>query len=358
MERKHLARLLLAALLPAGAGAVAHAQDNKPEPAPAAEQAAAQPAEKPAQPAAAEVEKPAAAAAEKPAAAAAEQPAKAAEQPAEAKPAEAKPAEKPAAKPAAHKPAAAANTGSPLKNAIAGAWRDPGNVARDAYRHPLETLQFFGVRPDQTVVEITPGGGWYSEILAPYLREKGRYVAAVVDPDSQTKDSARAYYYKAKTGLEKKFADAPLQYAAAVVAAYDPFKPAFGPPASADVVLTFRNVHNWRSAGQAEVMFKGFFDVLKPGGTLGVVEHRAKADVPAEDKSGYVGTAQVIAMAEAAGFKLEGKSEINANPRDTKDYPNGVWTLPPTNQHDAADDAKYKAIGESDRMTLRFRKPR
>ncbi|MFK3648402.1 class I SAM-dependent methyltransferase [Lysobacter enzymogenes] len=352
MERKHLARLLLAALLPAGVSAVANAQDNKPEPAPAAEQAAAQPAEKPAQPAAA-VEKAAEQPAEKPAAAAAEQPAAAA-----AEKAAAAPAEKPAAKPAAHKPAAAATAGSPLKTAIAGAWRDPKNVARDAYRHPLETLQFFGVRPDQTVIEITPGGGWYSEILAPYLREKGRYVAAVVDPDSQTKDSERAYYYKAKTGLEKKFAGAPLQYAAAVVAAYDPFKPAFGAPDSADVVLTFRNVHNWRSAGQAEVMFKGFFDVLKPGGILGVVEHRAKADVPADDKSGYVGTAQVIAMAEAAGFKLEGKSEINANPRDTKDYPNGVWTLPPTNDHDAADNAKYKAIGESDRMTLRFRKPR
>ena len=124
-----------------------------------------------------------------------------------------------------------------------------------------------------------------------------------------------------------------------------------------DTVLTFRNVHNWRMGGQAEGMFKGFYEVLKPGGVLGVVEHRAKADVPVEDKSGYVGEAQVIAMAEAAGFKLEAKSEVNANPLDTKDHPNGVWTLPPSNNHDAADAAKYKAIGESDRMTLRFVKP-
>ncbi len=119
-------------------------------------------------------------------------------------------------------------------------------------------------------------------------------------------------------------------------------------------MLTFRNVHNWRMAGQAEGMFKGFYQVLKPGGVLGVVEHRAKADVPADDKSGYVGQGQVIAMAEAAGFKLAGKSEVNANPRDSKDYPGGVWTLPPSNQHEAADDAKYQAIGESDRMTLKF----
>ncbi|MGJ7902469.1 class I SAM-dependent methyltransferase [Lysobacter sp. 1R34A] len=254
-------------------------------------------------------------------------------------------------------PAASAGNAA-LKKAVAGSWRDPKNVARDAYRHPLETLQFFGVRPDQTVIEITPGGGWYAEILAPYLAERGRYVAAVVDPDSQSEDGARKYYTKAKANLETKFAGAPAQFGKAVVAAYDSYKPAFGPAASADVVLTFRNVHNWRSADQAEGMFKGFFDVLKPGGTLGVVEHRAKADVPASDKSGYVGQAQVIAMAEAAGFKLEAKSEINANPRDTKDHPNGVWTLPPSNDHAAADAAKYKAIGESDRMTLRFRKPR
>ncbi|WP_425494697.1 methyltransferase [Lysobacter capsici] len=281
----------------------------------------------------------------------------AATQPAEAtkpaaKSAEPKPTTKPATKPAG-------DVGSPsLRAAVAGSWRDPKNVARDGYRHPLETLTFFGAKPEQTIIEITPGGGWYSEILAPFLRERGKYVAAVVDPDTQSSDGARKYQTKAKATLEQKFAASPAQYDKVVIAAYDSFKPAFGPADSADLVLTFRNVHNWRSAGQAEVMFRGFYDVLKPGGTLGVVEHRAKSDVPADDKSGYVGQAQVIALAEAAGFKLEAKSEINANPRDTKDYPNGVWTLPPVNQHDAADDAKYQAIGESDRMTLRFRKPR
>lgn len=244
-----------------------------------------------------------------------------------------------------------------LDTALQGSWRDPANVARDVHRHPQQTLAFFGIAPAQTVIEITPGGGWYAEILAPYLRDKGHYVAAVVDPAAVAEGKGRDYQQKSRTTLESKFAASPAQYAKAQVLAYDPKAPVFGPAASADLVLTFRNVHNWRMAGQAEGMFKGFFAVLKPGATLGVVEHRAKADVPADDKSGYVGEAQVIAMAEAAGFKLAGKSEINANPRDTKDHPNGVWTLPPGNNHDAADDAKYKAIGESDRMTLRFVKP-
>lgn len=243
-----------------------------------------------------------------------------------------------------------------LDAAIKGSWRDPANVARDKYRHPAQTLAFFGVKPTDTVVEITPGGGWYAEILAPYLREHGHYIGAVADP-AAVKESARDYYRKAKSGLETKFAAAPAQYGKAEIVAFDPNAPVFGPPASADAVLTFRNVHNWRMAGQAEGMFKGFFSVLKPGGTLGVVEHRAKADVGDDDKSGYVGQAQVIAMAEAAGFRLDGKSEINANPKDDRQHPNGVWTLPPTNRHDKADDAKYQAIGESDRMTLRFVKP-
>ncbi|MFG3449726.1 class I SAM-dependent methyltransferase [Stenotrophomonas sp. NPDC047960] len=241
-----------------------------------------------------------------------------------------------------------------VQAAVDGKGRTPDNVKRDAYRHPAQTLSFFGVEPGKTVVEITPGGGWYSEILAPLLRDKGTYVAAVVDPMAVAEGKGRDYQQRGKDGLEKKFAAAPALYGKAKVVGYDPNAPKFGADNSADVVLTFRNVHNWRSANQAEGMFKGFYNVLKPGGVLGVVEHRAKADVPADDKSGYVGQAQVIAMAEAAGFKLAGSSEINANPRDTKDHPNGVWTLPPVNNHDAADDAKYKAIGESDRMTLRF----
>ena len=244
-----------------------------------------------------------------------------------------------------------------LDAALKGAWRDPKNVARDVYRHPRETLSFFGVTPTQTVVEITPGGGWYSEVLAPYLKAKGHYVAAVVDP-AKASEKSRNYYQRSVDGLQKKFADGPAQFDKTAVVKYDPAAPVFGTAGSADVVLTFRNVHNWRSANQAEGMFKGFFAVLKPGGVLGVVEHRANQDVAADDDTGYVSEAQVIALAEAAGFRLDAKSEVNANPKDTKDHPNGVWTLPPSNNHPEADRAKYQAIGESDRMTLRFVKPR
>lgn len=255
------------------------------------------------------------------------------------------------------KPADSATLPAPdaaLQAAIDGSWRDPANTPRDKYRHPGQTLAFFGIRPDMTVVEITPGGGWYAEILAPYLRDEGSYVAAIVDPMAVAEGSGRDYQQRSKDGLAKKFAAAPAQFDKATVVGYDPKAPSFGAPGSADLVLTFRNVHNWRSAGQAEGMFKGFYEVLKPGGVLGVVEHRAKTDVPADDKSGYVGQDQVIALAKAAGFELAGSSEVNANPRDTKDYPGGVWTLPPSNNHPDADDARYQAIGESDRMTLRF----
>ena len=245
-----------------------------------------------------------------------------------------------------------------LDAALQGDWRSADNRARDAHRHPRETLAFFNVAPDHTVIEITPGAGWYSEILAPYLARNGRYIAAVVDPAAQTEERAREYYTKANAGLTTKFAGDAERYGRAQTVAFNPKNPTFGAPGSADVVLTFRNVHNWRAAGDAEAMFKGFYNVLKPGGVLGVVEHRAKADVPADDKSGYVGQAQVIAMAQAAGFTLDASSEVNANPRDTKDHPNGVWTLPPVKRHDAKDAAKYEAIGESDRMTLRFVKPR
>ncbi|WP_082563233.1 class I SAM-dependent methyltransferase [Pseudoxanthomonas sp. Root65] len=261
------------------------------------------------------------------------------------------------AKPAGTAHALTAADAAALDAALKGDWRDPKNAARDMYRHPKETLSFFGVTPTQTVVEITPGGGWYSEVLAPYLKNGGQYVAAVVDPASASEKS-RGYYQRGLDGLQKKFADAPAQFDKASVVKYNPTKPEFGAANSADVVLTFRNVHNWRSAGQAEGMFKGFFTALKPGGVLGVVEHRANQDVPADDKSGYISEAQVIALAEAAGFRLDAKSEVNANPKDTKDHPNGVWTLPPSNNHPEADRAKYQAIGESDRMTLRFVKPR
>ena len=245
-----------------------------------------------------------------------------------------------------------------LDAAIAGAWRSPENRARDAARRPAETLRFFGVRPGQTVIEITPGSGaWYAEILAPYLNESGQYIAAIVDPAATAEGRARDYQQAQRDGLQARFDAAPAQFGRARMVAYDPAAPRFGPANSADVVLTFRNVHNWRMSGQAEAMFKGFYDVLRPGGVLGVVEHRARGDVPDGDRSGYVGQSQVIALAQAAGFRVDGSSEINANPRDTRDHPNGVWTLPPTNRHEPQDAARYAAIGESDRMTLRFVKP-
>lgn len=266
--------------------------------------------------------------------------------------------------PAAHAGTPAASAAQPapdaaLQAAIGGSWRDPANVARDPHRRPGQTLAFFGIRPDMTVVEITPGGGWYAEILAPYLRDQGRYVAAVVDPQTVAEGSGRDYQQRSRDGLQKKFAGSPQQYAKAELVSFDPQAPVFGPAGSADMVVTFRNVHNWRGGqSRAPGMFKGFYEVLRPGGVLGVVEHRARADVAEDDRSGYVGQAQVIALAEAAGFRLDASSEINANPRDTRDHANGVWTLPPVNRHDPSERAKYQAIGESDRMTLRFVKPK
>lgn len=253
--------------------------------------------------------------------------------------------------------AAAPDNSAALEAAIAGSTRDPRNVARDQYRHPRETLAFFGVAPQQTVIEITPGAGWYSEILAPYLKDGGHYVAAVWD-DAIT--GQPKYRYDLNKTLRGKFAGNPAAYGTPEVRVFDPKAPVFGPAGSADTVLTFRNAHNWVSDGNAEAYFKAFHDVLKPGGTLGLVDHRAKpdADLAAQKESGYLTEALVIQLAQGAGFVLEEKSEVNANAKDSTDHPNGVWTLPPVNRHDAADDAKYKAIGESDRMTLRFRKAR
>lgn len=236
-------------------------------------------------------------------------------------------------------------------------WRTDANKARDVYRHPAETLAFFGVTPHSKVIEIWPGGGWYADILVPYATKHGSYTAAVNDPASIEKESTKAYYAKANKGLTDKFADNPEVFGKAKLVLIDPAKPVFGKPGSADVVLTFRNVHNWRMAKQQDGMFAGFYNVLKKGGTLGVVEHRAANDVAEDDKSGYVSEAQVIAAATKAGFKLVAKSEINANAKDTKDYQGGVWTLPPTYGLGEVDKAKYAAIGESDRMTLKFVKP-
>lgn len=246
---------------------------------------------------------------------------------------------------------------------IAGEHRGE-NAARDEFRRPGETLGFFGIAAGQTVVEITPGGGWYTEILAPLMMGQGNYVAAIIDPTKVENERAKAYYTKSNEEYRAKLAANPELYGEANVVEIDMKAPVFGEPGSADLIVTFRNVHNWVGQNAAEAMFKGFFDVLKPGGVLGVVEHRAKADDsrPLEEiaRTGYFPEALVIEMATRAGFALAEKSEINANPADTKDYPNGVWTLRPSlNLKDVpeSEHERIKAIGESDRMTLKFVKP-
>jgi predicted methyltransferase len=245
----------------------------------------------------------------------------------------------------------------PLAAAIASPVRTPKFVKRDVYRHPLQTLQFFRLRPNQTVVEIWPGGGWYMEILAPYLREHGKYYAAIEASDvagasNEAKDNAAL--------LRKRIADDPAHFGKVIVTElHPPQLTEIAPPGSADLVLTFRNVHNWIEAGNDQAMFDAFFKAVKPGGVLGVVEHRAKPGTSLAQmrKSGYVDEAYVKTLATNAGFRLDAESPVNDNPQDTKDYPQGVWTLPPTLALGDQDRDKYLAIGESDRMTLRFVKP-
>jgi len=257
--------------------------------------------------------------------------------------------------------AASLEAGAVLDEAIAGAHRSDEEKARDVYRHPKETLLFFGAEPSMTIVEISPGGGWYSNILAPFVaRGGGVYYAAGFNPAA----SERAR--EAADAFRDKFESDPSLYGTVHMTALDGDEP-IAPEGSADMVLTFRNVHNWMIGGNAEENFKKFYAALKPGGVLGVVEHRAEPDIDQdkEASSGYVREATVMALAEAAGFEFEAPSEINANPRDTKDHPFGVWTLPPVRRSSAVrgvedpafDRAKYDAIGESDRMTMKFRKP-
>lgn len=244
----------------------------------------------------------------------------------------------------------------PLKAAVAAEHRSVGNVARDVWRHPYETLSFFGIQPTHTVVELSPGpGGWYTEILAPYLRDGGQLIAAADDPTSSSQYSQRsAARFKAKMDSLGVYSKVKVTVFDAATGKLD-----FAPAGSADAVLTFRNVHNWMSHGpeKTQAVFDAAFKALKPGGVLGVVEHRLPASRTQDPKaaSGYVQEAVVIKFAEAAGFKLAGKSEVNANPKDTADHENGVWTLPPVNNN--KDRAKYASIGESDRMTLKFVKP-
>ena len=252
----------------------------------------------------------------------------------------------------------AATASDPLAAAIASPARTPKYLARDQYRHPLETLRFFGVRPDQTVVEIWPGGGWYMEILAPYLHDHGKYYAAIEAPDV---DGAPKEASDNAARLRKKIADDPARFGAVkVTELHPPQLTEICPSGTADVVLTFRNVHNWMAAGNEQAQFDAFFKALKPGGVLGVVEHRARPGTSRDEmgKSGYVDEGYVKKLAATAGFRFDAESPINDNPKDTKDYPEGVWTLPPTLALGDKDRAKYVAIGESDRMTLRFVKPR
>lgn len=240
-----------------------------------------------------------------------------------------------------------------IDGVLAGSWRSDDNKARDAYRHPNETLAFFGVNPSQTLIEISPGGGWYSEILAPLMKGSGSYHAALAA------DASSDYNKRNNDAFRAKLAADAERYSEARVVEYDPKAPNFGAPGSADTVLTFRNVHNWVGGDSAAAMFAGFFAVLKPGGVLGVVEHRAVdgADMEAIKKSGYLPTDFVTKLATDAGFQLVQASEINANAKDTKDYADGVWTLPPNFRLKEVDRDKYAAIGESDRMTLKFVKP-
>jgi predicted methyltransferase len=243
-----------------------------------------------------------------------------------------------------------------LEAAVAAPTRTPANVARDQYRHPVETLSFFGVRPSDTVVEIWPGGGWYTEILAPYLRSGGgTYYAAGMGANGNN-------------GVRRLMEANPALYGGIRLASFPAFDAAEArvPDGTADVVLTFRNVHNWRmGAGRQQQDYSGeafaqMFRMLRPGGTLGVVDHRLPESAAEERErtSGYIKRSTVVRLAEAAGFRLAAESEVNANPRDTADWPNGVWTLPPALRLGEQDRDRYLAIGESDRMTLRFVKPR
>jgi predicted methyltransferase len=248
-----------------------------------------------------------------------------------------------------------------LQAAVAGAQRSEAHKARDAARHPVETLTFWGLKPKQTVVEISPGSGYWTEILAPYAKATGgTYIATAADLNNPNISEGAK---KGRAAFEAKYADQ-AKYGPITYVGFGPVSGPLGAPGSADIVITARNVHNWATQpGLLDKVMKDFHAVLKPGGVLAVEEHRKDPKPEAPNwRDGYMSEATVIAAAEKAGFKLAAKSEINANPKDTKDHPFGVWTLPPVRQSAAPnqaadpafDRAKYDAIGESDRMTLKF----
>ena len=240
-----------------------------------------------------------------------------------------------------------------IDEALVADHRTPTYVERDQFRHPKETLLFFGLDPEQSVVEVTPGFGWYAEILAPILRDSGQYYYT----SYTLHDDINPYFVKVEKAFKEKMDLNPDIYSNLNWIHFDPNQPEFAPNGPVDMVLTFRNVHNWAKAGTAESMFSGFARALKPGGILGLVEHRAKPGTSLDDqiRSGYMTVDYVVQMAEAAGFRLDASSEINANPKDTTDHPGGVWNLLPNLRNIADEDKEaISAIGESDRMTLRF----
>jgi predicted methyltransferase len=240
-----------------------------------------------------------------------------------------------------------------LDAVIASPLRDPGAVARDAARHPAQELRFFGLNARQNVVELWPGTGYWTEILGPYLAAQGHYTAALV-PKSDSDEGPGIRAWRARIGAH------PERYGKIVESRLDATHFDIAAPGSADLIVTFRNLHNWMEEGYAPQVLAACFKALKPGGILGLEEHRGRNDRPQDPlgKSGYVRQDYAIAMVTAAGFELVGSSEINANPKDTKDWPEGVWTLPPTLTLGDKDRAIYVAIGEADNFVLKFRKPR
>jgi predicted methyltransferase len=245
-------------------------------------------------------------------------------------------------------------TAEALTTILAGDQRSAANRARDAYRHPKETLLFFGIRPEMRVMEVWPEPGWYTEVIAPLLREKGRYYAAVIPADP-----ANTHITQRLEDFRQKLAALPSLYDRVTVVTFPTDGGDAVPPGTLDMVVTFRNIHNWMARGDEAQAFATMYRSLKPGGVLGVTEHRGNPAVPQDPhaKSGYVNEDYAIKLIESQGFRLVAKSQVNDNPKDTKDYEQGVWTLPPTFRLGAKDHDKYAAIGESDRFTLRFVKP-